>query len=240
MSSETTSSNVEIAGKSYPALADGEYDVIVLGTGLKECIVAGLLAVEGKKVCARSQDPAFCMQHVMLRVRTIWRALFGGAGPLGRSRRPPFPQVLQLDRNNYYGSESASLNLTVRVFPCSFRRCLAVAAADTTACAWGRRRRRTCTASSATRTRPRPRQSALVPTVTGMSTSFPSSSWREAAWSRSCCTPASITTWSSRTSTAPMCTRAGSTRACWAPLPRFRPARLRGEPGRAGRWPPRR
>ena len=47
---------------------DGEYDVIVLGTGLKECIISGLLSVEGKK-------------------------------------------VLHLDRNDYYGGESASLNL---------------------------------------------------------------------------------------------------------------------------------
>ena len=46
-----------------------EYDVIVLGTGLKECILSGLLAVKGKK-------------------------------------------VLQLDRNGYYGAETASLNLT--------------------------------------------------------------------------------------------------------------------------------
>ena len=45
-----------------------EYDVIVLGTGLKECIIGGVLAVEGKK-------------------------------------------VLHLDRNNYYGGDSASFNL---------------------------------------------------------------------------------------------------------------------------------
>jgi Rab GDP dissociation inhibitor len=45
-----------------------EYDVIVLGTGLKECIISGVLSVEGKK-------------------------------------------VLHMDRNNYYGGESASLNL---------------------------------------------------------------------------------------------------------------------------------
>jgi Rab GDP dissociation inhibitor len=51
------------------ALADGEYDAIVLGTGLKECVVSGLLSVKGKK-------------------------------------------VLQLDRNNYYGADGASLNLT--------------------------------------------------------------------------------------------------------------------------------
>jgi Rab GDP dissociation inhibitor len=48
---------------------DEEYDVIVLGTGLKECVLSGLLAVKGKK-------------------------------------------VLHLDRNSYYGAETASLNLT--------------------------------------------------------------------------------------------------------------------------------
>lgn len=45
------------------------YDVIVLGTGLKECVLSGLLAVKGKR-------------------------------------------VLHLDRNDYYGGETASLNLT--------------------------------------------------------------------------------------------------------------------------------
>jgi Rab GDP dissociation inhibitor len=45
------------------------YDVIVLGTGLTECILSGLLSVDGKK-------------------------------------------VLHMDRNDYYGGESASLNLT--------------------------------------------------------------------------------------------------------------------------------
>jgi Rab GDP dissociation inhibitor len=45
-----------------------EFDVIVLGTGLKECILSGLLSASGKK-------------------------------------------VLHLDRNSYYGGDSASLNL---------------------------------------------------------------------------------------------------------------------------------
>eukprot|EP00917_Polyrhabdina_sp_WS-2016_P011080 GHVP01024290.1.p1 GENE.GHVP01024290.1~~GHVP01024290.1.p1 ORF type:complete len:455 (+),score=61.46 GHVP01024290.1:1292-2656(+) len=45
------------------------YDVVVCGTGFTECIISGLLSVEGKK-------------------------------------------VLHLDRNAYYGAESASLNLT--------------------------------------------------------------------------------------------------------------------------------
>jgi len=47
---------------------DEEYDAIVLGTGLKECVLSGLLSVAGYK-------------------------------------------VLHMDRNSYYGGESASLNL---------------------------------------------------------------------------------------------------------------------------------
>lgn len=31
-------------------LADGEYDAIVLGTGLKECVISGLLSTQGKRV----------------------------------------------------------------------------------------------------------------------------------------------------------------------------------------------
>eukprot|EP00939_MAST-03C_sp_MAST-3C-sp1_P004430 g4430.t1 len=49
--------------------AGGKYDAIVLGTGLAECIVGGLLSVSGKR-------------------------------------------VLQIDANDYYGGESASLNIT--------------------------------------------------------------------------------------------------------------------------------
>ena len=48
---------------------DEEYDVIVCGTGLKECILSGLLSTSGKK-------------------------------------------VLHLDRNGYYGGDTASLNLS--------------------------------------------------------------------------------------------------------------------------------
>ncbi len=41
---------VEFNGVTYKALADGKYDVIICGTGLKECILSGLLSVKGKKV----------------------------------------------------------------------------------------------------------------------------------------------------------------------------------------------
>ena len=37
-------------------MADGEYDAIVMGTGLKECIMSGLLSTMGKK--ARRRRPA--------------------------------------------------------------------------------------------------------------------------------------------------------------------------------------
>ena len=47
---------------------DEDYDVIILGTGLTECVLSGLLSVDKQK-------------------------------------------VLHMDRNSYYGGESASLNL---------------------------------------------------------------------------------------------------------------------------------
>lgn len=38
---------------------DEEYDVIVLGTGLKECILSGLLSVDGLKVSSLSLSLSF-------------------------------------------------------------------------------------------------------------------------------------------------------------------------------------
>jgi len=67
---------VTINGKEYNPLgsdvAKGEYDAIVLGTGLTECIIGGLLSVAKKR-------------------------------------------VLQLDRDTFYGGESASLNISQMV-----------------------------------------------------------------------------------------------------------------------------
>ena len=50
---------------------DQEYDAIVLGTGLKECILSGLLSVAGKKVCS--------LALAVLRVLTLEEA--GSKGP---------------------------------------------------------------------------------------------------------------------------------------------------------------
>ncbi|PWZ18603.1 Guanosine nucleotide diphosphate dissociation inhibitor 1 [Zea mays] len=63
---------------------DEEYDVIVLGTGLKECILSGLLSVDGLKVAACSLQNG------------------------GDDRKV---RVLHMDRNDYYGGDSTSLNL---------------------------------------------------------------------------------------------------------------------------------
>lgn len=48
---------------------DEEYDVIVLGTGLKECILSGLLSVDGLKVCLYSPfHPAFLIISSLARM----------------------------------------------------------------------------------------------------------------------------------------------------------------------------
>ena len=60
---------IKLGDKEYKPLADGKYDVVILGSGFKECLLAGLLAAVGGK------------------------------------------KVLQLDRNNSYGGDCASLNL---------------------------------------------------------------------------------------------------------------------------------
>ena len=74
---------------------DEEYDAVVLGTGLKECIISGLLSVEGMKVlppCLLFAVPlAMPAQHSLVCLLP--------------------PQVLHIDRNNFYGGQSASLNL---------------------------------------------------------------------------------------------------------------------------------
>ncbi|GJN14430.1 hypothetical protein PR202_gb01256 [Eleusine coracana subsp. coracana] len=75
---------------------DEEYDVIVLGTGLKECILSGLLSVDGLK----EQTWTIGGGHRQL---GSWMVALGlQKGQL---------QVLHMDRNDYYGGDSTSLNL---------------------------------------------------------------------------------------------------------------------------------
>ena len=50
--SQPTAAKVSWSGTEYLPLADGKYDVIILGTGLKESILSGLLSSKGMKVSA--------------------------------------------------------------------------------------------------------------------------------------------------------------------------------------------
>lgn len=49
-SSSDVSDTITLNDQSYSKLADGEYDAVVLGTGLTECILSGILSVAGLRV----------------------------------------------------------------------------------------------------------------------------------------------------------------------------------------------
>ena len=116
---------------------DEKYDVIVLGTGLTECIISGLLSVSGMKVrravptqytaarwpvCRTARAPGLAYTLHLAgalggrracgspcgapRTAVVWRL-----HNASRVTAPTPRQVLHMDRNNYYGGESASLNL---------------------------------------------------------------------------------------------------------------------------------
>lgn len=53
---------------------DEEYDVIVLGTGLKECILSGLLSVDGLKVFS-------LFHHIFFTIQFRIRACFSAPHP---------------------------------------------------------------------------------------------------------------------------------------------------------------
>ena len=81
---------------------DTSYDAIVLGTGLKECIISGLLSVDGLKVSI-----LYARNHI----RTADFGVPVASAFVLVSSIPSIVQVLHIDRNNYYGGQSASLNL---------------------------------------------------------------------------------------------------------------------------------
>ena len=71
-------------------LADGEYDAIVMGTGLSECIISGLLSVAGE----------YFFSRVYFDIISYFMYYFSSG-----------KRVLHVDRNNYYGADTASLSL---------------------------------------------------------------------------------------------------------------------------------
>lgn len=50
MTDAMAATSLSAGGVSGPPLADGQYDAIVLGTGLIECMISGILSIAGKRV----------------------------------------------------------------------------------------------------------------------------------------------------------------------------------------------
>ncbi|XP_004288515.1 PREDICTED: guanosine nucleotide diphosphate dissociation inhibitor At5g09550 [Fragaria vesca subsp. vesca] len=68
---------------------DEEYDVIVLGTGLKECILSGLLSVDGLKVLHMDRNDYYGGESTSLNLNQLWKRFRGDDKPpesLGSSR----------------------------------------------------------------------------------------------------------------------------------------------------------
>ncbi|KAK4387861.1 Guanosine nucleotide diphosphate dissociation inhibitor 1 [Sesamum angolense] len=68
---------------------DEEYDVIVLGTGLKECILSGLLSVDGLKVLHMDRNDYYGGESTSLNLIQLWKRFRGSDKPpahLGSSR----------------------------------------------------------------------------------------------------------------------------------------------------------
>ncbi|CAM0142281.1 Rab GDP dissociation inhibitor alpha [Umbelopsis sp. WA50703] len=68
---------------------DEEYDCIVLGTGLTECILSGLLSVEGKKVLHIDRNDYYGAECASLNLDQLWGKFRNGQTPpeaIGRNR----------------------------------------------------------------------------------------------------------------------------------------------------------
>jgi len=69
-------------------LADGEYDAIVMGTGLKECVISGLLSVKGKKVLQLDRNGYYGGDGASLNLTNLFEKFQAGDAPtnLGQNR----------------------------------------------------------------------------------------------------------------------------------------------------------
>lgn len=70
------------------ALADGEYDAIVLGTGMKECVISGLLSVKGKRVLQLDRNGYYGGDGASLNLSNLFEKFQAGEPPanLGQNR----------------------------------------------------------------------------------------------------------------------------------------------------------
>ena len=51
---------------------DQEYDAIILGTGLKECLLAGLLSVDGKKILHMDRNSYYGGEAASLNLTNLY------------------------------------------------------------------------------------------------------------------------------------------------------------------------
>ncbi|KAH0451271.1 hypothetical protein IEQ34_018570 [Dendrobium chrysotoxum] len=102
---------------------DEEYDVIVLGTGLKECILSGLLSVDGLKVLHMDRNDYYGGESTSLNLIQLWKRFRGSDKPpahLGPSRDynvdmiPKFPQMPQSRGESLVARETDSAVHTIR------------------------------------------------------------------------------------------------------------------------------
>ena len=57
---------------------DQEYDAIILGTGLKECLLAGLLSVDGKKILHMDRNSYYGGECASLNLDQLYKKFRGG------------------------------------------------------------------------------------------------------------------------------------------------------------------
>jgi len=63
------------------ALADGEYDAIVMGTGLKECVISGLLSTQGKKILHVDRNGYYGGDGASLNLTNLFEKFEAGEAP---------------------------------------------------------------------------------------------------------------------------------------------------------------
>lgn len=88
---ETDFSSISMEEKpTSKPLADGNYDVVVLGTGLTECILSGILSVSGYKVLHMDRNSYYGGACASLNLKQLYEKLKSGSEPdiskLGPSR----------------------------------------------------------------------------------------------------------------------------------------------------------
>jgi Rab GDP dissociation inhibitor len=95
---------------------DQEYDVCVLGTGLTECVLSGLLSVEGLKVLHMDRNDYYGGDCASLNLEQLYKFMKEETAPdakLGRSRDynvDLIPKFLMANGNYYSPLSSTPIN----------------------------------------------------------------------------------------------------------------------------------